>query len=81
MSGISKQSNPVSRGRTNARSRKPYTAPIAVMFTASIAVARSARSLPTETMTKAQNEIGYPSPYHEPNTGSDGFDASVEVSW
>ena len=32
-------------------------------------------------MTKAQNEIRYPSPYHEPNTGSDGFDASVEVSW
>jgi hypothetical protein len=37
--------------------------------------------LPTETMTKAQNEIRYPSPSHEPNTGSDGFNASVEVSW
>jgi hypothetical protein len=32
-------------------------------------------------MTKAQNEVRYPSPYDEPNTGSDGFDASVEVSW
>src|SRR4029077_4003944 len=39
----------------------------------------STKFSPAATMTKAQNEIRNPSPYREPNAGSDGFDASVEV--
>jgi hypothetical protein len=66
------------RGKTNVRSRKP-SALIALMFTASIADHRSARSVPTETMTKAQMKCDILRLVTNP--ASDGFDTGVEVSW
>jgi hypothetical protein len=72
---------PCRGGRKNARSRKTLRRLSRSRSPRASPSADQREVLPTEAMTKAQNEIRYPSPYHEPNTGSDGFDASVEVSW